>query len=398
MIPEDRRAWGYVAFGALAYTCLMFIWFSLPAFLTPITAELGLSGTEAGILVGTVPLTYVPFALVTGTVVDRVGPGRTIGAGVLCYACGQLLRSGAAGLPSLLVGTIVIGIGATTVTFGLPKLVAILFPAERTGAPSSLYLIGASIGSATVFATGRPLLAPLLGDWRAVFFWSGIVALGYATAWIVVTTATNIDDAVGGADAGIRSLREDLALVLGHRELQWLVVVGSMYLLLNHGLQGWLPSVLEGRGMSPGRAGGMTSVLVLSLAMGTLTVPPIADRLRARRGALIGCGGIIMCGVSAIGVFDIGIPLVAAVVLTGVGIGGVAPLLRAIPPALDGLGSRLTATAVAFIFAVGEIGGFVGPFAIGALYDVTGTYVAGLAMLVGGGAVIVGAASRLEPV
>ncbi len=86
-----RRAYGTVAVGTIGYTCLMFVWFSLPAYLSPIIDELGLSGAQAGVVAGAVPLTYVPIALVTGLIVDRVGPGRSLAAGVLIYGVARSL-------------------------------------------------------------------------------------------------------------------------------------------------------------------------------------------------------------------------------------------------------------------------------------------------------------------
>ncbi len=394
-----RRDWGLVAAGTFTYTCLTFIWFSLAAFLTPITDEVGLSGTEAGILVGAVPLTYIPLALMTGLAVDRVGPGRTIGAGVLAYGLGQLGRSFVGTFPSLLACTVLVGVGATTITFGLPKLVAIRFPPNRTGAPSALYLLGASAGTASVFAVGRSVLGPRLGGWRGVFFWSGLVALVYGTAWLLLVWIVRVDAVVDAAEQNSpEGMLEDLRTVLHHRDLQLIVVIGTMYLLLAHGLQGWLPTLLESRGMPVDRAGRTTSILVVALAAGTLSVPVIADRLRARRGAIMACGATVGIGVGLLVVSDLGAPVLAAVVVAGMGIGGISPLLRAIPPALEGLGARLTGTAVGFIFAVGEIGGFLGPFIVGSLRDLTGSFLPGLGVLGAGGLVIILAASRLSHV
>ncbi|RZH68345.1 MFS transporter [Natrinema altunense] len=391
-----RRAYGTVAVGTIGYTCLMFVWFSLPAYLSPIIDELGLSGAQAGVVAGAVPLTYVPIALVTGLIVDRVGPGRSLAAGVLIYGVAQVARSFAVGFPSLLAATLLIGVGATAITFGLPKLVSVLFPPDETGFPSSIYLVGASAGTASVFAVGRPILGPVLGGWRGLFFWSGVVAIGYGLCWFVVARRLGIDArnrAANDADPADSSLslaaiRRDLALVLTHRELQLVVVVGTMYLLIAHGMQGWLPTLLESRGYSPARAGRTTSLLVAANVVGVLTVPAAADRLGVRRTALIGCGLVAGLGITGVLSSGLGLLLLASVVVTGFGFGGLSPLIRAMPPELEGIGARLTGTAVGFIFAVGEIGGFLGPVLVGTLHDVTGSYVPGLGLLASAGLVV----------
>jgi cyanate permease len=404
-----RRAYALVVAGAFSYTALTFTWFSLPAYLTTLIADLGLSGTEAGLLAGAVPATYVPLALFSGLVVDRVGPARGLAAGLVVFGTAQVGRSVATGFPAMLALTLLLGVGATAITFGLPKLVSVLFPPVRTGFPSSVYLVGASAGTASAYALGRPVFGPALGGWRPLFLWSGVLAIGYAAVWLTTarvlglraSESTNAGPDGSATDSGaqtsrVPSVREDLVAVLTHRELRLVVAVGVAYLLITHGLQGWLPTVLEARGLDPDAAGQTTTLLVVANVVGVLTVPGLADRFDARRLAVMVSGAVAAAGVTGIVVGGAGPVAAAGIVAAGYGVGGLSPLVRAIPPDLDGLGSRLTGTAVGLVFAVGEVGGFLGPVLIGSLRDATGTYAAGLAVLAAGGAVAVlaGAAMR----
>lgn len=387
-----------VAVAAFSYTCLTFVWFSLPAYLSEITAELGLSSTQAGLLVGAVPVTYIPLALFSGLAVDRIGPVRSLAGGLVVFGSAQVGRSVATGFPLLLGCTVVVGVGATVITFGLPKLVSSLFPPERTGTPSSVYLLGASLGTASAFAIGRPVLGPLLGGWRELFLWSGVVTICYAAVWILATRISDWTPNAEGSDPSLamETLEADIKAVLTHRELRLVVLVGVTYLLIIHGLQGWLPTILESRGLSAERAGQTTTLLVIANVVGVLTVPGLADQFRARRLAIVLSGFTAFCGVGAILGGGTTIITAAGIVAAGLGVGGLSPLVRAIPPDLDGIGARLTGTAVGLVFAVGEVGGFLGPVLIGSLRDATGTYAAGLAVLAGGGllAVAAGAAMR----
>jgi cyanate permease len=393
-----RSAYALLLVAALSYACLMFVWFSLPAYLPAIIAAVGLTGTQAGVLVGAVPLTYVPLALLSGAVVDRVGPGRSIAAGALVYGAAQVGRSTAPGFPSLLGFTVLLGVGATAITFGLPKLVSVLFPPERTGLPSSVYLLGASAGSATVFGVGRPTLGPLLGGWRPLFFWSGLVAVGYAAVWFLVARRAGVDagTAERASPFSVDSIGRDLRAVFAHRDLRLLVVVGTMYLLVNHGVQGWLPTVLESRGLAADRAGRTTSLFVATFALGTLAVPFAADRYSVRRLALLTSGGVVSLGTVGIVIGGAGSVAFAGVIAAGAGVGAISPLVRAMPPELEGIGPQLTGTAVGFIFAVGEIGGFLGPVIVGTLREITGSFVPGLLVLAAAGLVVVLAGARLR--
>lgn len=72
--------------------------------------------------------------------------------------------------------------------------------------------------------------------------------------------------------------------------------------------------------------------------------------------------------------------------------------MRAIPTEVNDIGPALTATAVGLVFAVGELGGFLGPFLVGLLRDLSGSFVPGLALLAVGALVMVAAGVRLPEV
>jgi MFS family permease len=282
-----------LALGAGSYFCLMFVWFSLPAYLTAVIADLGLTGTQAGILAGAVPLTYVPLALLTGVVVDRVGPRIAIGAALAVFGGAQVLRAVAGGFVAMLLSTLLVGVGATGITFGLPKLVADLFRQRRIGTASSVYLVGSYLGTAAAFGLGRPVIGPALGGWRNLFLASGVAALAYAVLW-GVAAAWSARHGVAAEEAGgdgstaftLGSVREDVAAVVAHREIR-LLVVGAMYLFVAHGLQGWIVTIFEVRGVAPAVAGTGASVFVAAQLTGTLLVPALADRWDRRREGVV---------------------------------------------------------------------------------------------------------------
>lgn len=369
----------------------MFVWFSLPASLSAVIAEISLSSTEAGLLIGSVPLMYIPLALISGLIVDRLGPRRSIGFGVIIYGFAQVGRSLAPGFLSLFVCSLLLGVGATLITFGLPKLVSILFPPDQTGLPSGMYLVGAAAGTAGAFSIGQPILVPFLDGWRQLFFWSGIIALCYSGVWFALARWYSLDQysvASGPSSFTRESVIDDLRVILTHRELQLVVVIGTVYLSVNHGIQGWLPTILEARGYTPARGGQITSLFVGAYTVGVLSIPALADRFRARHLAVVGCGAGVFIGILGITFGLTPLLTVFGILVAGGAVGGLSPLIRAIPTALEEIGSRLTGTAVGFVFSVGEIGGFIGPVLIGSLHDSTGSFVPGLSILAGTGIVV----------
>jgi cyanate permease len=388
-----HRAWRYAVLllGTLAYTCLTFVWFSLAAYLSAVAADLSLTPTQAGLLTGAIPLTYIPLSLVSGSVVDRVGPYRAIGAGLAVFGLAQLGRAAAGSFPAMLGLTVVVGAGATAITFGLPKLVSELFPADASGAPSSVYVLGASAGTAAAFSLGRGLLGPAAGGWRPLFRLTGLAVLGYAVCWLVavrlapLAAMRSADAAAAAADddeVSLATLRSDVTRVFASGPMRLLVVAGVVYLLVVHGFQNWLATVLEARGVGASLAATATSGFVVAAAAGTLTLPALSDRLDDRGAVIAACGAVCTLGTAVLLVP--GVPAVVGVagaLAAGVGAGGISPLVRVVPAELEGVGPALTGTAVGLVFAVGEAGGFLGPFLIGWLYDLSGSYAPGLAVI-----------------
>lgn len=385
--------------GGIGYGALLFVWFSLPAYLAPIIDALGLSGAQAGVLAGAIPLTYIPLGLLSGLVIDRLGARVGIGVGIALAGIGQLGRGGADGFAAMLALTLVMGVGATGLTFGLPKLAAELYPSGFVGRAASVYLVASYAGSATAFALGRPVFGPALGGWRPLFFASGAATIALAFVWAllawVVPAGAHETDSDGAFS--VSSFAADVRAVFAHRDLRLLIVLGTAYLFVLHGLQGWLVTLFETRGIDPSLAGGVTAVLVVGQVVGVLVVPALAERLDRTRGAIIACGGVACSGV--IGLFfepSIALVLVVPVGLVGLGMGGLSPLIRSIPVELDGIGAALTGTAVGLVFAVGEIGGFLGPVVIGALRDSTGSFAPGLALCAVGALVAAGAGAAMR--
>jgi cyanate permease len=235
----------------------------------------------------------------------------------------------------------------------------------------------------------------MLGGWRPLFWVVGVGVLAYAALWWLVVYVAPLsalripDDTDGETDAstdggvrGVAGLRRDVERVFRTPAMRWLVVVGVVYLMIVHGLQNWLATVLQARGVTPTLAASITSAFVLAEAVGTLTMPAVSDRFGRRGGVIAVCGAACALGTATLLVP--GVPFVLPVVgalVVGVGVGGISPLVRMVPPELEGVGPALTGTAVGLVFAVGELGGFLGPFLVGALFDVTGSYAPGLAVI-----------------
>lgn len=406
-----RSEYGLIGLGGLSYFCYTFVWFLFPAYLITVTESVDFSLTQAGFIAGIIPFVYVIFSIIAGAIIDRIGSQLGIGIGLMIFGSAQIWRGTAETFWAFLLATVFIGVGGTAITFGLPRLVSDLVPSELVGTMSSVYMVGSHLGSAAAFGLVRPYLDPIFGGWRLIFILSGAATIGFAVIWLLVNYMyyrRNRDETVlipyrsdegyaeGGSKFSFRSIREEVGAVISHPQMLLLVVVGTMYLFVMHGLRGWLTAILEQWGVAAEFAATMTSALIVAQIAGTLALPAVADYFGKRELMVVVCGVLVTIGTAGLLVGWTDIPKLALVILiTGFGLGGLSPLIRAIPLEMDQIGSALPATAISVIFTVGQIGGFLGPFAIGGLRNYSATFGWGLLLLVASSAVIVVAGYRL---
>src|SRR5688500_5325686 len=132
-----------------------------------ITADLGLSHTQASFLVA-LPTAMMGLAAVPGgRLSDRWGVAPVIALGVALVALAGAARAVAAGFWPLVALTIVFGAGIGLAQPALPRLTRAWFP-TRLGTATGIYASGMVSGSILGAALTVPVLVPLASDrsWR----------------------------------------------------------------------------------------------------------------------------------------------------------------------------------------------------------------------------------------
>jgi ACS family tartrate transporter-like MFS transporter len=148
-----------------------------------------------------------------------------------------------------------------------------------------------------------------------------------------------------------------------------------------YGITLWLPQILKSYGISSMQVGMLSAVPYLVTIVGMLAWGLVSDRV-GRRPLQVAAS----CILSALGLWlaiatpSLGIA-VAGLSLCSLGMMTARPPFWALPSTfLVGTGA---AAGIALVNAIGNLGGFVGPYAIGALTESTGTFHAGLLAIAG---------------
>ena len=339
-----------------------------------IQGDLGVSHAVAGLL-GTIPVLcmglFAPFAPV---IARQVGTARAVGGALGLVALFGVLRVLAPDAWEILLLTVPIGIGIAVAGTLMPVAVREILP-SRTGTGTGVYAAGMNIGSAAAPALAVPL-ALWLGGWRESL--AGLAGVGalLAVAWLVL--ARRHGSAGGGSGRSPASRPAPMPL---RSSLAW--VCCGVFGLLGvsfYGIASWLPDALREHGWGDKNAGYVLAVALIASAPVTLFVPTLTERVGSRRSWMAAGAAINVVALALI----IELPGGAWgwAVLLGVSLGIEFSTLMSLPIDL-GLGPARVAAMAAMMLGVGYTISALGPFVLGAVRDLTGSYTTSLWLIAG---------------
>jgi len=353
---------GVVGFGPRA---------ALGLFLTPMSATYSWGRDVFGLALAIQVLvwgTVTPFA---GAIADKFGSLAVFAGGTLLYSAGLILMaySTTPGMLDLSAGLLCgLGIGATSFTLVIASFSKMMPPEWR----ALSFGLGTAAGS-----FGQFLFSPLAVGFIAWFGWQhALVALGLITLLIlpmaVVVRTPPMDVTAGPGAVQKQSLVQALAEAFGHRSYVLLVLgfftCGFQLLFITvH-----LPAYLVDRGLSVDAGAWTIGTIGLFNIIGSISAGWLMERMPKRYllSALYTLRSL------AVLVF-IMLPVTTA---SAIAFGAFMGLLwlSTVPPtsALVALmfGTRWMATLFGFAFFSHQVGGFLGVWLGGFLFERTGSY------------------------
>jgi len=376
--PDEQRHSPWLA---VAGTCAIYICFGMAiAVMAPlvdeITDDLSLSRTMMGSILGAWTLIYIFTSVPAGAFVDRVGLRRSLSLGGLTIAATLLLRSVASGPITLFLAVAVFGIGGPLVSIATPKLIASLFEEDARRLPTGLAVASPTLGSAIALALTNPVLLPLMNNsWRGVLALLGGVSLLVALAWwlYVGRSVAHVPTSAQAFDP--RRLKRLLRM----RSLRWILVMSVFVFFFSHGLNSWLPEILTDSGQSDNAAGYLAAMSVIAGITGALTISRWV-RASVRAQALIGTSLVLSVTVVALGVLPYFL-LLAALAVMGFARAGFIPLMFLSIMDDPEISLADMGAATGLFFAVSQLGGFSGPYALGYVADQTNGFGASTVLL-----------------
>jgi MFS family permease len=369
--PEERPASGAWAALGLALIAQVAVSVSEQGVVTLtgfIHDDLGLSATEAGLLVAALPAGRGLASYTAGRAVDRVGERTILLGGAVATGLAGLLASvtpaGAIMLALLLVGAF-----SATPTPAGGKLILLAFPRRRRGLAMGIRQTGIPLGG-LIAALVLPWVAAHAG-WRA-----GLAVMGGLTIGLALLAVLPRQPAVDAADPVLERPASPRPQLLRDRQLVlltlWAVLmVGGQYVLV-----AFLPIYLhDGAGASLAIATALVAAVQLGGIAGRIAWGLLSDRVFAgrRRPLILGISVSASASFLAIALLPLSTPL--AVYAAATFLGGMAMLGWQgifVVSVSEVAGPEHAGRATGFVLGWVSLGIVVGPPLYGALADLAG--------------------------
>ncbi|GGF58233.1 putative MFS transporter [Marmoricola endophyticus] len=343
--------------------------------LSEIRSALGMSSTVAGVLTALPVVSFAAFGALAPRVAAKVGPHRTTLVALVAVCAGIVLRSRVDSTVGFLLLSLLALAGMATGNVVMPSLVRLHFR-RHVGLVTATYSTALAVGLTTASLTTAPI-ATAYDDWRAGILTWGLTAAVAAVPWVLLalreTPATPEPTQTPQAGASY-TLRQVAGTRLGRR----MAMFFGFQSLMAYSIYGWFAEIYRDAGFSRDEAGVLLGVIAgISIPLSFL-LPVLAARLENLRPMV---WTVVLCyPVGYLGLAFAPAPLAYLwAVLVGIG-ASTFPLVLAMI-ALRARTPGGTAALSGFTQSAGYVIAVVGPFGMGVLHDLTGSWSVGLVVL-----------------
>jgi predicted MFS family arabinose efflux permease len=352
--------WGYeytvLLITWLGWICIYLVKSVLPPVLPVLSAELGLSHAQAGLLETAYLIGYIAAKMPAGSLSRRLGPRRLLAASMLGYGASSAATMWSRGFADIFALRLLVGLFQGV---HLPVANALLSDrfGERQGKAIGFNESGPNVGNTLAF----PLTVQILSvwSWRAAFLVLSLPAFALSGAALLLMREEPRNREELGEDAGgIRGY---------WRVLLPFAVAHGVYNLVLRAAFTFTPSFLvEYRGMDVAAAGLLAAAMPLAGILAKVSSGFVAERA-GRRASICGATTLSAVFLAALVVLPGGSYVAVNLVALGLTLYSFSPIIYASTTA--SLPSGLKATGLGAVTMIGNTVGAVSTTLVGAFID-----------------------------
>lgn len=287
-MKQKAASWRFgvllIAALALMNLCRNFLWLLPSSLMAPMTADLGLTYSQAGSLTMMVTVLMGVFLIFGSVLLRRLGMVRAMILGLLSLVVDGVCTCFGSSYPVILAGKLFCGVGYGLTACATAALVAAVFPKERLGLVNS---INTCLGNLTV-TLAYSLLVPMYEGLNSWHLEAGLLAgLSLAAAVVLALWGREFPGKTVSADTQSRS--NAVIQSMGYTTVRALAMTMGSTLLIYVSVNSYYPNYLhEGVSFSLETASAMTGLIAISGMVGGLIMGAVLPRIRKPRAVFLG--------------------------------------------------------------------------------------------------------------
>ena len=255
--PASSLAYGWLTVGLLttAYVFSFVDRYVLGLLIEPIKADLGLTDTQIGLLLGPAfAIFYATMGLPLGWLADKKNRVRIVAIGIAVWSIATAASGLARNFTHLFIARMSIGVGEATLSPCAMSIISDSFPPEKRSRPIAVYTMALSVGAGfasllgagvlTWAKSGGSITLPVVGElmpWQATFFIVGLPGLVVSALFFLLREPAR--------SAGINTMGGNLSDMLRHVRQRWRLYGGFVSLFCFMTIvaysQGWGAALFE---------------------------------------------------------------------------------------------------------------------------------------------------------
>ncbi len=359
MTVENYR-WVILVIVYLSILAFTLIFQSIPPILPFIQTELHLTYTQSGLLMSLFSLPGIFVSLLGGFLSDRYGT-RPLGTGCFLLMIGGTFLVGLGmDLRVLELGRVIAGIGASTLSVFLPKLLSQWFKGKELGLAMGTYNTGVPLGSVICFGLFGKMGS--LWGWRLPIFLTGfflvVVFILFLTLYRLPPSPERVED----KPLSIHESLKEMGLPIWFVALSWLWFNAAFTSFAT-----FAPGLFLQKSYSIEQSGLLISIPLLGSLFFSAPIGYLVDRFK-RQKWFVGIAGIALAVLTFF--FNFSSSFLLLVILMAFFSAMIPAPIYSLPPEMlkienVGLGFGVISTC-------SSIGLFVAPYLVGKTEDITG--------------------------
>jgi len=237
----------------------------------------------------------------------------------------------------------------------LHKVVSEWFDKDQLGLANGMISVGMALGLSLGSLISASFLSPLLGGWRNVIIFYGVLAILMAAVWYFLNPQGQRE-----RSSQFVPLHESLAKVIRLPNV-WIIGLGALGITgLQYGFSGYLPTYLKDAGWDPASADQALALFYLTSLFGAMPIAIWSDRVGKRKLFLVITSLVMTVSIASLS-FVTGAPVWILVAVAGVVFDGYMAVMMTSVIEVKGVGAQLAGTAVGFSGFIRYFGGTFSP-------------------------------------